>query len=273
MHPYRWLRRASLLTAAALTAQLAGTPALAAFPRLPTAVVRPTSIASEASYRVLVYTRATDYRHSSIPAGVSAIELLGAEHGFAVDTTADPTVFTTATLSHYATVVFLSTTGNPVPTKPERAAFQRYIENGGGFVGLHAASDAGWNWPWYGRLVGAQFKAHPNIQLGLVHIEDHHNPATTGLSDRFRLDEWYDFRQDPRGTVHVLTDVVDSTIIGSTMGNDHPITWCQDYDGGRSFYTAMGHSRQSYSEAFLQHVLLGGIELTAGVLAADCSPN
>ena len=273
MHPYRWLRRASLLTAAALAAQLAGTPAHAAFPRLPTAVVKATSIADEASYRVLVYTRTTGYRHPSIAAGLQTIQTLGAEHGFAVDTTADPSVFTTANLSQYATVVFLSTTGNPVPTKPERAAFQHYIENGGGFVGIHAASDAGWSWPWYGALVGARFKKHPTIQLALVHVEDHHNPATSGLADRFRLDEWYDFQHDPRGTVHVLADVVDDTYTGSTMGADHPIAWCQDFDGGRSFYTAMGHSRQNYSEAFVQHMLLGGIELTAGVRAADCSPN
>ena len=156
---------------------------------------------------MLVYTRTTGYRHPSIAAGLETIQTLGAEHGFAVDTTADPSVFTTARLSQYATVVFLSTTGNPVPTKPERAAFQRYIENGGGFVGIHAASDAGWNWPWYGALIGARFKKHPAIQLALVHVEDHHNPATTGLTDRFRLDEWYDFQHDPRGTVHVLADV------------------------------------------------------------------
>ena len=105
-------------------------------------------------------------------------------------------------------MVFLSTTGNPVPTRPERAAFQRYIEDGGGFVGVHAASDAGWSWPWYGALIGARYKSHPVAQLGLVHIEDHHNPATSGLSDRYRLDEWYDFRSNPRGTVHVLADVV-----------------------------------------------------------------
>ena len=262
MHSYRWPRHASLLTALALAAQLAGcAPAHAA------ATQRPPS------YRVLVYTRTTDYRHPSIGAGVQAIERLGSEHGFAVDTTADPTVFATAKLSRYATVVFLSTTGNPVPANSERAAFERYIEDGGGFVGIHAASDAGWSWPWYGQLIGAQFKRHPNVQLGLVHIEDHHNPATSGLADRYRLDEWYDFRSNPRGTVHVLADVVATSIVGSSMGEDHPITWCQDYDGGRSFYTAMGHAKQSYDEPFFQHLLLGGIEQTAGVRAADCSPN
>lgn len=273
MHPYRWLRRASLLTAVALAAQLAGTPANAVLPRVPGSVVRPTSNDDSASYRVLVYTRTTGYRHPSIAAGITTIEQLGAKHGFAVDTTADPTIFTDATLSQYATVVFLSTTGNPVPTKPQRAAFQRYIEAGGGFVGIHAASDAGWNWQWYAGLIGARFKKHPSIQLALIHVEDRHNPATTGLTDKFRLDEWYDFQHNPRGTVHVLADVMDNTYTGSAMGEDHPITWCQDYDGGRSFYTAMGHSRQNYDEAFFQHVLLGGIEQTAGVRPANCAPN
>jgi type 1 glutamine amidotransferase len=273
VHPYRWPHRGALLTATVLVAAIAAAPANAVFERQAMQGIKATSAAGSPAYRVLVYTRTTGYRHPSIAAGLATIETLGADNGFAVDTTADPSVFTAAKLSRYATVVFLSTTGNPVPTAPERAAFQHYIENGGGFVGIHAASDAGWNWQWYAGLIGARFSKHPKIQLALVHIEDHHNPATVGLSDRYRLDEWYDFQHDPRGTVHVLADVKDSTYTGSAMGADHPITWCQDYDGGRSFYTAMGHSRQNYDEPFLQHVLLGGIELTAGVRAADCSPN
>jgi type 1 glutamine amidotransferase len=225
-----------------------------------------------APYKVLVFTRTTGYQHASIPAGVAAIRTLGAAHGFAVDSTANPAVFTDARLARYATVVFLSTTGNPVPTQAERAAFQRYVEAGGGFVGIHAASDGGWNWPWYGALVGAYFAEHPRQQLALVHIEDRRHPATAGLTDRYRLDEWYDFRADPRPDVHVLADVDDSSYTGSTMGRDHPVTWCQDYDGGRSFYTAMGHASATYTDPYFLHQLLGGIQTTAGVLPADCTP-
>ena len=262
MHASRWLRRVSLV--ALLLACTAVQPAAAQAKR-PAAAADP--------YRVLVYTRTTGYRHASIPAGVAAIRTLGAAHGFTVDTTANPAVFSDDRLSAYATVVFLSTTGNPVPTQGERAAFQRYIEAGGGFVGVHAASDGGWDWPWYGALVGAYFSEHPKLQLALVRIEDRAHPATAGLTDRWRVDEWYDFRTDPRGTVHVLADVDDTSYIGSDMGADHPVTWCQDYDGGRSFYTALGHTSASFTEPFFLHQLLGGIQTTAGVRTADCTPG
>jgi type 1 glutamine amidotransferase len=260
--PYRWLRHAAVLTVALVA--VSGGPAQA---------VAHKPAADKVTYTVLVYTRATGYRHPSIPAGVAAIKLLGKRHHFAVETTANPAIFTDAKLSRYATVVFLSTTGNPVPTAAERAAFQRYIEDGGGFVGVHAASDGSWDWAWYGGLVGAYFSDHPQQQLALVHIEDHHHPATAGLSDQYRLDEWYDFRTDPRPSVRVLADVDDSTYTGSTMGDDHPITWCQDYDGGRSFYTALGHASSAFTDPFFLHQLLGGIQSTAGVLPADCSPR
>lgn len=263
MHASRWLRRATAVTLILLCGAAQAAPA---------ALAKRTAGAA-ATYKVLVFTRTTGYRHASIPAGVAAIRALGAQHGFAVDATANPAVFTDARLAGYATVVFLSTTGNPVPTQGERAAFQRYIEAGGGFVGVHAASDGGWNWPWYGALVGAYFAEHPRQQLALVHIEDRAHPATTGLTDRYRLDEWYDFRTDPRPDVHVLADVDDSSYTGSTMGLDHPVTWCRDYDGGRSFYTALGHASASFAEPFFLHLLLGGIQTTAGVRTADCTAD
>jgi cytochrome c len=263
VHASRWLRRITALTLVLLCG---------ATPVAPAAQAERTAGAA-ASYKVLVFTRTTGYRHASIPAGVAAIRALGAAHGFTVDSTANPAVFSDARLAHYATVVFLSTTGNPVPTRAERAALQRYIEDGGGFVGIHAASDGGWNWPWYGALVGAYFAEHPRQQLALVHIEDRRHPATAGLADRYRLDEWYDFRADPRPDVHVLADVDDSSYTGSTMGQDHPVTWCQDYDGGRSFYTALGHTSASFAEPFFLHQLLGGIQTTAGVRTADCAPG
>jgi type 1 glutamine amidotransferase len=222
-------------------------------------------------YKVLVFSRTTGYHHASIPAGVAAIRALGGQHGFTVDATANPAVFTDAGLSRYATVVFLSTSGEPVTSAAGRAAFQRFVERGGGFVGVHAASDGGWSWPWFGRLVGAYFAGHPRPQLALVRVEDHHNPATAGLTDRYRLDEWYDFRTDPRALVHVLVDVDGSSYTGSAMGADHPLTWCHHFDGGRSFYTALGHSTASFSDPFVLRQLLGGIQWTAGVRPADCS--
>jgi type 1 glutamine amidotransferase len=223
-------------------------------------------------YRVLVFSKTTGFRHDSIPAGIAAIQTLGRQNGFTVDATEDDTLFTDANLAQYAAVVFLSATGDPVSTQPEKDAFQRYIEHGGGFVGVHAASDSGYTWPWYGKLVGAYFKQHPAQQNALAKVEDPNHPSTRGLPASFtRFDEWYDFQSNPRGAVHILTTVDDSSYTGSTMGADHPTTWCQNYDGGRSWYTGMGHTIASFTEANFLHLLLGGIQTAAGVAAADCS--
>jgi len=230
--------------------------------------------AAAASFKVLVFSKTTGFRHDSIPAGIQAIRTLGAANNFTVDATEDDSLFTDANLAQYKTVIFLSATGDPVGTQAEKDAFQRYIEHGGGFVGVHAAADSGYTWAWYGKLVGAYFKQHPAIQPARLVVEDTAHPATAGLPSSFtRTDEWYDFQTNPRGTVHVLTSVDDSSYTGSTMGADHPDTWCQNFDGGRSFYTALGHTNESYSEANFLHLLLGGILTTAGVVAADCSAS
>lgn len=225
-----------------------------------------------APFKVLVFSKTTGFRHDSIPAGIQAIRNLGAANNFTVDATENDALFTDANLAQYQTVVFLSATGDPVTTQAEKDAFQRYIEHGGGFVGIHAASDSGYSWAWYGKLVGAYFKQHPAIQAATLRVEDTVHPATQGLPASFtRTDEWYDFQTNPRGTVHVLTNVDDSSYTGSTMGADHPNTWCQNYDGGRSFYTALGHTIESFSEPNFLHLLLGGLMTTAGVVASNCA--
>jgi type 1 glutamine amidotransferase len=238
-----------------------------------TAAVAPAAdaAASYAPFKVLVFSKTTGFRHDSIPAGIQAIKNLGAANNFTVDATEDDTLFTDAFLAQYQTVIFLSATGDPVGTQAEKDAFQRYIERGGGFVGVHAAADSGYSWAWYGKLVGAYFQQHPAIQPARLVVEDTVHPATSGLPSSFtRTDEWYDFQTNPRSTVHVLTSVDNSSYTGSTMGSDHPTTWCQNYDGGRSFYTALGHTTESYSEANFLHILLGGILTTAGAVSADC---
>jgi type 1 glutamine amidotransferase len=252
----RALRRLCLLVAAVLALSAAAVPAAQA--------ANP--------FRLLVFSKTTGFRHDSIPAGIAAIQKLGQQNNFTVDATEDDTQFTDANLAKYAVVVFLSATGDPVSAQPEKDAFQRYIEHGGGFVGIHAASDSGYNWPWYGKLVGSYFKQHPAQQNALIKVEDPSHPSTQGLPGQFtRFDEWYDFQTNPRGSVHVLTTVDDSSYTGSTMGADHPNTWCQNYDGGRSWYTGLGHTIESFSEANFLHLLLGGIQTAAGVVSANCS--
>ena len=220
-------------------------------------------------FAVLVFSKTSAFRHDSIPDGIAAIQTLGAENGFAVDSTEDAARFTDAELARYKVVVFLSTTGD-ILDDAQKAAFERYIRSGGGFVGVHSASDTEYRWAWYGRLVGAYFANHPEIQPATVHIEDRTHPSTRDLPAVWhRTDEWYNFRSNPRGAVHVLATLDEATYSGGKMSGDHPIAWCQAIDGGRSWYTAMGHTSESYAEPLFRLHLLGGIESAAGV-AGSC---
>ena len=215
-------------------------------------------------FSVLVFSKTTGFRHDSIPQGIAALEALGAEYGFAVDRTEDAARFSDAVLARYKVVVFLNTTGDVLDTG-EKAAFERYIRSGGGFVGIHSASDTEYGWPWYGRLVGTWFASHPQIQRATVHIANPDHPSMKGLPLLWeRTDEWYNFRSNPRGTVQVLATLDEATYSGGAMGADHPIVWCQDIDGGRSWYTEMGHTQESYAEPLFRLHLLGGIESAAG---------
>jgi type 1 glutamine amidotransferase len=225
-------------------------------------------------WKILVFTKTAEFRHDSIPAAIQAVQNLGAANGFGVDQTEDSGAFTDANLRQYRAVMFLLTTGD-VLNDQQQAAFQRYIEAGGGFVGVHSASDTEHGWPWYGSLVGTSFLSHPAIQQAVVRIGDPRGPGTTGLPAQWtRVDEWYDFTSNPRPNVHVLATVDESTYDAGpdAMGADHPITWWHDYDGGRSWYTAMGHTSDSYAEPLFLQLLLGGIMYAAAPPTASAIP-
>jgi type 1 glutamine amidotransferase len=204
---------------------------------------------------------------------VAAIRGLGRRDGFAVDDSADPARITTPGLAGYRAVVFLSTTGDVLGPDQE-AALRRYLQGGGGWVGVHAAADAEYAWPWYGGLVGAWFRRHPPVQRATVRPEEGAGALAGSLPRRWeRTDEWYDFAANPRGRVRVLATVDESTYTGGGMGTDHPVAWCQEYDGGRAWYSAMGHTDESFREPrFLAH-LLAGIRYAAGQTAAGCTPG
>ena len=224
---------------------------------------------TQPQFAVLVFSKTTGFRHDSIADGIAAIKTLGADHGFSVDSTEDAARFTDAALARYKVVVFLSTTGD-ILDDGQKAAFERYIRSGGGFAGIHSASDTEYQWAWYGRLVGAYFASHPEIQRATVRIEDLGHASTEDLPQIWeRTDEWYNFRSNPRGAVHVLATLDEATYSGGKMGPDHPIAWCQMIDGGRSWYTAMGHTKESYAEPLYRLHLVGGIESAAGV-AGGC---
>lgn len=241
-----------------------------------TALAVPGAAAEEETrFDALVFSKTAGYRHGSIPVGIDAIERLGQEHGFTVDTTEDAADFNDENLARYEVVIWLSTTGN-VLDETQQQAFERYIQAGGGYAGVHAASDTEYDWPWYGELVGAYFRGHPAQQTATVKVAGRSNPSTAVLPNRWvRFDEWYNFRGNPRGAVRVLAQLDEKTYdAGPTgMGDDHPIAWCHAYDGGRAWYTGMGHTNASYSEPlFLSH-LLGGVEQVAGAASFNCDPD
>ncbi|WP_432030747.1 ThuA domain-containing protein [Streptomyces sp. 1222.5] len=223
--------------------------------------------------RVLVFSKTAGFRHDSIPEGVEAVRQLGRANGFTVDATEDAAAFTGKNLKRYDAVVFLSTTGD-VLDAAQQDAFEGYIRHGGGYVGVHAAADTEYDWAFYGGLAGAWFQNHPAIQPATVNVEDRAHPATSHLGRTWeRTDEWYNYRSDPRDRAHVLASLDETSYTGGTMNGDHPIAWCQDYQGGRAFYTGGGHTKESYADpAFRQH-LLGGIRWAVGDTQADCRPE
>ena len=219
---------------------------------------------AEPAFSVLVFSKTAGFRHDSIPAGIAVIRTLGQQNNFSVEDTEDASAFADEKLARYRVVVFLNTTGD-VLDAGQQAAFERFIRSGGGFVGIHAATDTEYDWPWYGGLVGTYFRKHPVIQSATLNVVDPSHESTRHLPIKWkRTDEWYNFTRDLDADVTVLIRIDESSYRGGTMGADHPISWYHTYDGGRAWYTALGHTIESYSEPlFLQH-LLGGINWAAG---------
>ncbi|WP_276348206.1 ThuA domain-containing protein [Daejeonella sp. JGW-45] len=213
--------------------------------------------------RILVFSKTPEYRHESIAAGKAAIMKLGREQGFSVDTTEDGRYFTEDSLKKYKTVVFLNTTGNILNT-PQQIAFERYIQAGGGYAGIHAAADTEYDWPWYGKLVGGYFASHPKIQAAVINVVDRTNAASSHLPKKWkRTDEWYNYK-NLNPDVKVLAYLDESSYEGGQNGTNHPISWYHAFDGGRAFYTGMGHTDETFSDPlFLKH-LLGGIKYAMG---------
>ncbi|MFC7762389.1 ThuA domain-containing protein [Catellatospora bangladeshensis] len=237
---------------------------------LATTLLAPAPASAAPLTKVLVFSKTAGFRHSSIPNGIAAIQALGTANGFTVTATEDAAQFTTANLAQYQAVIWLSTTGD-VLDATQQTAFQSYIASGGGYVGIHAAADTEYDWSWYGGLVGAYFHSHPAIQNAQLRVEAPVNASTAHLPSTWtRSDEWYNYRTNPRANVRVLMNLNEASYTGGNMG-DHPITWCQAYGGGRAWYTGLGHTEASYTDTNFTRMLLGGIQIAAGAVAADCS--
>lgn len=213
--------------------------------------------------RILIFSKTAGYHHMSIGPGIAAIKKLGTENKFDVDTTTDASKFTIDTLGKYAAVIFLNTTGN-VLNDAQQQAFQQYIKSGRGFVGVHAATDTEYDWQWYGNLVGAYFKSHPKQQEAVFHVVDQNFVATRHLPKEWkRFDELYNFKWIAPD-IHVLITIDEKTYTGGENGDNHPMSWYHTYDGGRAFYTALGHTDESYQDPLYLKHLLGGILYAIG---------
>ncbi len=212
--------------------------------------------------RVLVFSKTAVFRHESIEVGKVAMVAMGAKYHFEVDTTENDSAFYEDNLKKYHAVVFLNTTGD-VLNPEQQNNFERFIQAGGGWVGIHSATDTEYGWPWYGKLAGAYFKDHPgnpNVQEGEYFVVDKNHPACDSLPDRFkRTDEFYNFKQ-MNPDVKPLVNIDEKTYKEGNMGDNHPMSWYHEYDGGRAFYTAMGHTIESFTEPLFLNHLWGGLK-------------
>ena len=225
---------------------------------------------------ILVYSRTAGWRHDSIDEAWAAIAAIANKRGWSVTFAEDESWFDASRLANFDAVVFALSSGNTL-SPDRRSNFRSFVENGGGFVGLHSSGDGTMEWDWYERnLIGAKFIGHPlqpGERSGTIRIEDFDNPATRHLSaDWYRVDEWYSFDTSVRGRFNVLASLdEDSYRPGRwhdgtplAMGSDHPVVWNRCVDRGRSFYSALGHTADSYREDAMIEMIDGGISWALG---------
>ncbi len=224
-----------------------------------------TNVFAQTKINVLVFSKTAAFRHQSIGAGKIALEKMAKEKGFSVSFTEDATQFSELNLKKFNTVIFLNTTGD-VLNNEQQNSFERYIQAGGGYVGIHAATDTEYEWTWYNQLAGAWFLDHPmpnNVQKGKFLVTQK-NEFTAGMPDTFeRADEFYSFK-NISPNIKVVLKIDEKSYVGGKNGDNHPISWYQEFQGGRSFYTAMGHTDETFVEPLFLNHLYAGIKYTAG---------
>lgn len=212
--------------------------------------------------RVLMLTATAGFRHDSIATARQVMAGLAASTGeFTLAATEDLSMISSASLSGFDVIAFVLTSGELDVSATQKAAIAEFVAGGRGFVGIHSASDTLYDWPDYGRLVGAYFKEHPWTQQATVVVENQGHPAATGLGERFSLlEEFYTFRDNPRGRVQVLLRL-DAGSVGST--GDYPLAWVQSIGTGRAYYNALGHFSETWTDQRFQRQLTGAIRWTA----------
>ena len=214
--------------------------------------------------RILVFTKTNGYRHQSIEKGVATLRELCQILEATMEHTEDSLQFNPRALSAYKLVVFLSTTGDVLGPDQEQA-FMGFMARGGSFMGIHAATDTEYGWPWYGALVGAYFESHPEQQEATLQVVNRDHPSTSDMPVHWsHFDEWYNFR-DLQPDINVLINLDESSYQGGSNGTSHPIAWYHSYGGGRSFYTGLGHTEAAFEDPNFRRHLSGGLRYCLGM--------
>lgn len=228
-------------------------------------------MAQDKKINVLVFTKTVGFHHNSISEGVKMLNDQALKRKWDLTTTENAELFTPAFLKNFDVVVFLSPTGD-VLNDQEQKAFEDFMNTGKGFVGIHAASDCEYDWPWYGKLVGAYFKTHPPCQEGTVIFENTDHPAMKafkGMKTYRTTDEWYAYRANPRAQVHVLARLDESSLNADAEKNDkwkmgdHPLIWYQELGNIRSFYTVFGHTPEAFQDPKVEEHIADAIDWAA----------
>lgn len=232
------------------------------------AAVTPVATASSVGMvtpRILVFTRTDGWRHDSIPTAIATLQQLAAQQGLQVKASEDPTLFNPVALARYRAVVFASTTREVLDAE-QQAALEDFIRAGGGFMGIHAAADTEYQWPWYGELVGAWFANHPPDGLRSSQVTFTDTAMTEDGRPWLLTDEFYNYRRNPRGQaqLQIIATLDESLYDGGEMGADHPIAWCRPWQGGRSWYTGLGHDAALYADPVFRRHLSRGLDFVTG---------
>lgn len=216
-------------------------------------------------FKALVFSKTQGFRHQSIPEGVAAIKKLASKHRFQIYATEDASVFTKEGLANYDVIIMMSTTGN-ILNDEQKSAFEAFVKSGKGVVGVHSAADTEYDWEWYSRMIGGQFNHHPHQQTARLKVVNRNHPSTYHLNENWiRTDEWYEYKNFNKDVTILVQLDETSYDVGSIrgqkagMGEVHPIAWYHEFDGGRIFYTGLGHVEEAFQDDdFLNH-LYGGI--------------
>jgi type 1 glutamine amidotransferase len=254
------------------------------FWRIPSYDKEPPTVPALPRPAVLVFSKTNSFIHvEAIPAAEAMFTQIAQTNDWSIYVTENGAIHNADDLARFDTIVWNNVTGN-VLTDEQRSALSTYLENGGGWIGIHGAGDASAeaDWPWYREhLIGATFIGHPmnpQFQEAAIRIEAPQDPIVAHLPARWsRSDEWYSFDRSPRAQgMQVLGNLDESTYSpvffdkDIRMGDDHPVIWKNCVGAGRIFYSALGHTAESYTEALHVDMLTQAMLWTGGLAGAEC---